>query len=107
MAQSRDSSAGPDSMDVAIALAALQDVYAVSVTILVSHGGRYGSGGLTLQAVASRTELGRGGLLPSVSRRHRYPNDESKTLEGALFKLVFELERDCDQLWGEEVPTTA
>lgn len=107
LAASRDSLSGPDAMDVAIALAAIQDVYGVSVTILVSHGGRFGSGGLSLQAVASSAQVGRSGRVPSVSRRHRYPNDESKTLEGALFKLVYELERDCDQLWGEENTTTA
>lgn len=102
MASKRDSSATLDAMDVAIALAGVQDMHDVSVTILVSAAGLAGSGGLVLRAVATRNHLTRGGLLKSVSRSVAYPSDASATLEGALFKLAYDIEKDCDRMWPIE-----
>lgn len=102
LAASRDSSSGPDATDIAVMLLALQELHSVDVTLTMCVDGAFASGGLLLIAAAVLKNPLSGGHLPSVSRSHRFPNRDSKTLEGALYKLLHELDNDCCSMWMQQ-----
>lgn len=81
---------------------ALQELHGVYVTVTLCPDGAYGSGGLLLAALAMLQKPLSGGALPSVSRSVPFPNSGSKNLEGALFKLLHELDNDCSTMWRQE-----
>lgn len=98
----RDLSSGIDVVDVAIAIAAIENMHGVKLNLELSRAGVLGEAGLTVVAIAHRVFPSSGVQLHSVSRRVRYPNDQSRTLEGCLLKLVYEIDRDCGSFWTQE-----
>lgn len=102
MASNRDSQHGPDVTDVAILILAIQELHAASVAILLCPDGKFGSGGLILEAIATAQRGMSGEAKRSVSRSVAFPNVNSKTFEGALFKLLHELDMDCTQMFWEQ-----
>lgn len=87
--------------DVAIAMAAIEQMHGVDLRVEMSRAGVLGEAGLTVVMVASRKVPVDGGRSSSVSRRVRYPNEMSKTLEGCLLKLTYEIDRDCSSFWTQ------
>lgn len=102
LAVSRFSSNGPDATDVSATMAALEQMHEVSVSLTISHAGVPGGGGLSIVAVATSRRAINSGVMRSVSRRHHYPNANSSTLEGTLYKLLLELDYDCSSFWTQE-----
>lgn len=102
MGSNRATSNGPDVTDVATLAAAIQSLHGVRVTLMMSPDGSYGEGGLLLLALAEKNDVPIGARQRSVSRRHRFPNVDSRTLEGALYKLLHELDNDCGAFWQQE-----
>lgn len=81
---------------------ALQDLHGVHVSLAMCPDGAFGSGGLLLVAGAVAQNPTPLGALRSVSRSRPFPNRDSVTLEGALFKLLHELDHDCSAMWQQE-----
>jgi hypothetical protein len=102
LAVSRFSSNGPDATDVSVMLAALEGVHEVNVSLTISHAGVQGGGGLSVVAIATSRRALPSGVMRSVSRRHHFPNANSKTLEGTLYRLLTELDYDCSSFWQQE-----
>jgi len=102
LASSRGTQNGPDVTDVSALILAIQELHQAHVVVVMCPDGKFGSGGLILEAAASRASTTSGGAGRSVSRSVPFPNRNSKTLEGALFKLLHELDSDCTQMLWEQ-----
>jgi hypothetical protein len=101
LAQSRGSSNGPDVTDIAQAMEAIASYHEVELTILATRNGSRGDGDLKLTVLAESRTGSRGGASSKVSRSAWYPNQQSKTLEGAIFKLLYETDLDCGAMWSQ------
>lgn len=102
LAVSRFSSSGPDATDISALLSALEGMHEVTVSLTISHAGVAGGGGLSVVAIATSRKALSSGVMRSVSRRHHFPNANSKTLEGTLYRLLMELDYDCSSFWQQE-----
>lgn len=86
-------------MDVAQAIASIEDYHQVDVTLVITRDGLSGFSGLRITAAATR-RMPRGvEAKRSVSRWRRYPENANASLEGTLFRLVHELDNDCAEMW--------
>lgn len=74
----------------------------VDLTLVMSPDGARDVGSLRLTMRATKQGVGLGGQHNSVSRSVWFPNWDSLTLEGAVFKLVYDLDRDCGAMWSQE-----
>jgi hypothetical protein len=97
---------GPDMLDCADLMRAIENLHGVSVSLDIQLTGDTYGGTVTICALAVVKVASGMALKRSVSRRHRWPNSDSKTFEGACFKLLHELDRDCGQtFWTQsELP---
>jgi hypothetical protein len=101
LAHSRGLSSGPDVTDIAQAMEAIAGFHNVDLTILLTRNGSRGDGDIKLTVLAESKTGARGGRSSKVSRSAWYPNQQSKTLEGALFKLLYEADLDCGAMWSQ------
>lgn len=101
MPSNRGTSNGPDVTDIAQAMEAISSFHSVELTILLSRAGARGDGDLKVTVLAERRGDRPLMSLNKVSRSAWYPHRDVKTLEGALFKLLYELDRDCGQMWAQ------
>lgn len=99
LASSPSKSNGPDAMDVAQSIAAIQDYHQVDVTLVITRDGLSGFSGLRITAVATRRMPAGLEARRSVSRWRRFPSNDVATMEGTLFRLVHELDNDCSEMW--------
>lgn len=83
-------------------MAAIEQMHGVNLRLELSRAGVLGEAGLTVVMIAQRVVPTVSGVSASVSRRVRYPNEMSKTLEGCLLKLTYEIDRDCSTFWTQE-----
>lgn len=82
-------------------MAAMQSLHGVRVSLETSPDGDYGEGGLVIVAIAWRQTEGIGGQVRCASVKCRYPHRDTKTLEGAMYRLCHELDRECGKLWSQ------
>lgn len=80
----------------------LGSLHQVYVNLDISLDGASGGSALYIVAMAVRMEGNVEGVPPSVSRRHKFPNRDSKTMSGAMYKLLVELDWDCSSMWRQE-----
>lgn len=97
LASSRTSSNGPDVTDVGVMMAAIGELHAVAVKMEVLPGGGRELGYVILIALAVGQVNGIAALPRSVSVKCVWPNRESKTFEGAMYKLCHELDAACSK----------
>jgi len=95
------SSNGPDWEDIQHALETIGGFHGASLSLTIQLAGARAAGHLEIIAVATTESALRGDQLRSVSRKHLYPNGQSRSLEGAMFKLLYELDKDCGSFWGQ------
>lgn len=103
MAASRATSNGPDWTDISLAMDSIGRFHKVELTLVMSPDGARDAGSLRLTMRATKPAGQAGDRHNSVSRSVWYPNWDSLTLEGAVFKLVYDLDRDCGSMWSQEV----
>jgi len=80
--------------------------HGATVSVTIQLAGARASGHLELVAIATSQSALKTGQLRSVSRRHVYPNNDSKSLDGAIFKLLYEIDRDCGAMWTQRLMIT-
>lgn len=78
---------------------ALGEMHAVNVSILLLPGGELPDLSLEVIGIAETRSASNGGTKRSVSQRAFYPNRNSQTLEGCLYKLLHGLDVACSELW--------
>lgn len=84
-----------------MAMAALQEFHAVSVSLVISPAGVPESGALEVIALATRKQDTSGVLPQSVSRKRFYPSRDSKSCAGLVYRLLLELDLDCGKMWAQ------
>jgi hypothetical protein len=89
-------------MDVSIAMAAVEDMHGVKLSIEIVRAGALGESGVELIAVARKRTLADGEVSRSVSRRVPFPGEYARDLVSALFRLVYQMDRDCSEFWQQE-----
>lgn len=99
MGSSHTTSAGPDWEDVLHALESIEQTHTVDVKLLLQRAGGAKAYGLEIVGIATRQSRTNAALMPSVSRKFRFPNESSTTLTGCMFKLLHELDLDCSTMW--------
>ena len=92
---------GPDMQDCNLMMVALGELHGVNVSLVVQPDGGSGTASLELVAIATQRDGTKAAPLRSVSRKHHWPNVDSKTFEGAVYKLLHELDRDCSMFWRQ------
>lgn len=93
---------GPDATDVAIMMQALGEMHQVNVSLLISPGGELPDYSLLVIALAEQRVASAGGMKRSVSVKSFFPDKRSRTFEGALYRLMHELDVECSSLWVQE-----
>jgi hypothetical protein len=90
---------GLDWMAVMDLTHAIEQLHGVSVNLVMSLDGVYKPYRLQVVAVAEKEQGVATGLRRSVSRKRFFPTVEAETLEGLVFRLLHELDRDCGAMW--------
>jgi hypothetical protein len=70
--------------------------------VTMSPDGASRVGYIELVAMAWKKRLSPMGAPRSVSRKFWFPNARDLTMEGTVFNLLFELDKDCDQMFHQE-----
>ena len=101
LVSSRVTSNGPDWEDLEATMRALEEFHSVGVeiSITVLHQGT--KGGLLARAVAVKKGSLSVGALPSVSRSLRIGCTEPRMVAARIFRLMYDLDRDCGQMWAQ------
>ncbi len=101
MASSRDSSNGPDWMDVATAVQAVEEFHAVRLELIweLIPGAKAASWRVTGRA--ARRMGSRGALPGSVSRSVPLHGGNPVTAVATIFRLVYDLDKDCGAMWAQ------
>jgi len=101
LASSRGTSNGPDWEDVEQTMRALEEFHSVDVEISIVplHLGK--AGGLNARAVAVRRGAFSVGAMPSVSRSVRIGCTDPAQVVARIFRLMYDLDRDCGQMWAQ------
>jgi len=103
LASSRDTSNGPDWKDIALALEAVGLYHNVVVDIRFTAPKSGLAGSLQVTATASRKGCLPPGVRPSVCRSFLIGSNGVMKDTARIFRLVHELDRDCGQMWEQEV----
>lgn len=93
---------GPDWADVALAMTGLGEIHSVDIILSISLplGGRSG-----LLAATATAKLRAGvdtARAPSVSRSCQIGSGEPSMVAASMFRLMYELDRDCSTFWTQE-----
>jgi hypothetical protein len=102
LGSSHVTSSGPDMMDVGALMRAIHELHAVDVSLTILPGGGRWPTSVEVLALAVRVPGVVSAAPAAVSRSVPYPNVDSETFEGCLFKLLHELDRDCSGMWRQE-----
>lgn len=90
---------GPDWADIAQLMSSIEETHQCVVYLVVLHAGPRGSGVVNILCTArpdrewkltDRESLGTGG---------KFPAPDHKTMEGAVFEALFQLEIACTKAW--------
>lgn len=92
---------GPDMQDCNLMMVAIGELHGVNVSLTVRPAGGSDMAAVEIVAVAVQRNAREAVRLNSVSRKHHWPNVDSKTFEGAVYKLLHELDRDCGTFWEQ------
>jgi len=84
-----------------MAMDAIATFHSAELTIVLSRAGARGDGDLKVTCIAERRGDAKQGARSRVSRSAWFPHRAVKTLEGALFKLLYEVDMDCGQMWAQ------
>ena len=93
---------GPDMQDCSIMMVAMGELHGVHVSLTVRPGGGSDMAAVEIVAVAVQRTAPNQGQQRSVSRKHTWPNTQSKRFEGTVYRLLHELDRDCGTFWQQE-----
>jgi hypothetical protein len=101
LASSRDSLNGPDWLDIQRVIAEVEMFHTVSVMVevMIPRPGRKGL--LEVRAVATRLLPPPGDRRPSVSRSVAIFSGDPRTVAATIFRLVYDLDRDCGAMWAQ------
>ena len=106
MGSSHATSSGPDWEDILHAMETIGTFHGAQLRICLQPAGGIASGHLEIVVIATTLSALRGDQLRSVSRKHLFPNSQSSSLLGAIFKLLYEVDRDCGSMWKQRVMIT-
>jgi len=92
---------GPDMQDCCVMMVAMGELHGVGVSLTVRPAGGSDMAAVEIVAVAAQRVAPRAAQQRSVSRKHVWPNRDSRTFEGAVYRLLHELDRDCGTFWEQ------
>ena len=95
---------GPDGIDIGQMMRAMQDLHEGSTVKveLMSDGGHY-AGSVTIRARGVAPKLVASGTAWKGEKTSVWPNNQSLTLEGAIFRLLHELDAEMGrEVWHQE-----
>ena len=101
MGSKQDLRSGLDVTDVTTLVCRLQELHQVTVSLVMSLDGAYIPFRMQVVAIATRRAGVSGGLKRSVSRKRFYPSNDAGSFEALLFRLLYELDRDCAEMWDQ------
>ena len=88
----RASSTGPDWTDIAMTLRELEKLHQVWISLRVLNGGSRHSNGLRIIAAAFTNVLVVQGETGIVTQVGEWPNKDTASLEGTVYRLLLELD---------------
>lgn len=101
MASKRGLSNGPDWIDVAMVMSALETFHNVEISVTLSLVTGADTGTLKIVAKATKRKLATADQRNSVSRSLTIGSSALATVNASTFRLLYELDRDCGAMWNQ------
>lgn len=98
----QESTTSPDWIDLETMMRALQGLHSAHVAVIVSPAGIGFGTGVEVVASAVFERLPGSSLPESVQVKTEWPNNDSATLQGAAYKLLFELDYAISRVYAQE-----
>lgn len=102
MASSRVSSNSPDWKDIAATIQGLEEFHKSVITLTIALPTNAQGGMLVVTAKAARRVNSNAAAVPSVSRSRPIGSVDSTMGVAGMFRLLYELDLDCGQMWSQE-----
>lgn len=102
MASSRGSSNSPDWRDIAETIRALEEFHKSVITLTIGLPAPDRGGMLVVTAKAARRVNSSAAAVPSVCRSRPIGSVDSVMGVAGMFRLLYELDLDCGQMWSQE-----
>jgi hypothetical protein len=96
------SSSGPDWMDIRTMLIAVGTLHSATVEVTLSPDGTGSTGGLKVELAAHFERLPGSALPESVIENVIWPNKDSRTVEGAVYNLIWKLDYAISKVYKNE-----
>jgi len=80
---------------------AIATFHSVELMILLTRAGARSDGDLKMTCIAERRGGAGTARSAKVSRSAWFPHREVKTLEAALYRILYEIDLDCGQMWAQ------
>lgn len=93
---------GPDEIDAETMMRALGALHSASVGVVFSPAGIGSTGGVHISAMATFDLLPGSSLPGGVGVDTQWPNGESKTFWGAVYRLLHELDHAIGEVYKQE-----
>lgn len=94
---------GPGWWDIAQIIAEIEKTHQCIVYLMVLHDGQRGAPALRILCTATREAQINPSMEGSVGTDGRFPCADHKTMEGAVWECLFQLEMACTRAWWDQM----